>query len=543
MNADHLLIGAAVYTVDPHRPTAEAIAIAGGQIVAVGDDVDVLALRGPGTEILDVGGRTVLPGFQDAHCHPPMGGLDRLRCDVSACADGAEALAIIAAYATEHPDLPWIRGGGWLAAWYPDGPSAADLEAATGGRPAYLTEASNHGGWANTSALVAAGIDRTTPDPADGRIDRDAQGEPAGFLHETATGLVARAAPATTREETIEAILLAQREFLSLGITAWQDAAVGEPQWGDSLVPYHDLAVDGRLVIRTVGSLWWWPERGEEQVETFVGQRARSVGRFDAGTVKLMVDGIIETHTASMLEPYADGFGDTGMSYLTPEELRRIVTMLDAAGFQVHVHASGDRAIRDALDAFEGCRHTNGSNDNRHHIAHCSLIHPQDIPRFAELGVTATCQPLWGTYYDTGSTDDLAGHLGPERVDRQYRYGSIARAGGRLAFGSDWNVSTQDPLAGIETAVRRIVPDHRDVPPFYPQERIPLDTAIEAATMGSAFVNHLDATTGSLTPGKTADLVVLDRDLFAGGVAEIADARVALTLIDGEIVYGDGSLA
>lgn len=540
--ADLLIVNAAVHTVDNFLPTAEAIAVEAGQIVGIGEAQDLAVFRGPHTTVIDAGGGSVLPGFQDAHCHPPMGGLDRMRCDLSACTNGDEALHAIASYAAANPDSPWVLGGGWLAEWFPGGPSADALEQATGGRPAFLTEASNHGGWANRSALHAAGISANTPDPQDGRIDRGENGEASGALHEMATALVDRVAPQASPEDTTRAILLAQQEFLSLGITAWQDACVGEPQWGDSLEPYNRLAGDGRLLLRTIGSLWWWHERGMEQVETFIGQRERSVGRFQATTVKVMVDGIIETHTASMLEPYADAAGDMGMSYCDAARLAQIVTALDAAGFQVHVHASGDRAIRDSLDAFEAALAANGSNDNRHHIAHCSLPHPDDIPRFKQLGVAANLQPFWASYYDEDGEDYLAEHLGPNRVAWQYPFGSFVRSGAHVAFGSDWNVTTQDPLAIIETAVRRISPDDRSAPPFYPAERVTLDQAIHAFTMGSAYVNRLDHITGSISLGKLADLVVLDRDLFALPQDQIADARVAMTLIDGSAVFSDGSL-
>ena len=541
--ADLILANGAVWTVDPERPRAEAVAIGGGKILAVGSSREILAHAAPGCDVVELDGRTVLPGFQDAHCHPPMGGLDRMRCDLEGYGDPDSVLAAIERYSREHPDLPWIRGGAWVMTRFPpEGPAAAQLDAVTGARPAYLTECGNHDAWVNTAALRIAGIDRTTPDPPGGRIQRDASGEPTGMLHESAAALVERLAPQAMPEDTKQAILIAQQEFLSFGITAWQDASVGEPQWGDSLEPYHDLAEDGRLLMRTIGDLWWWAERGEEQVEEFVRQRERSTGRFQATTVKMMQDGIVETHTASMLEPYSDSeTGDCGIGYFEPEQLKRHVTMLDAVGFQVHIHAIGDKAVRDSLDAYEAALAANGPNDHRHHIAHCTVVQPEDRPRFAQLGVVANCNPLWASYGE-GEEDLTFAPLGPERHRMEYAFGSLARAGARLAFGSDWNVTTQNPLPQIEVAVHRILPESRDMPPFYAEEALTLEASIEAFTMGSAFVNHLDDVTGSITPGKLADLCVLDRDLLDRGAGQIADACNVLTLINGRPAFSNGSL-
>ncbi len=547
-SADIVLRDGAVITVDPARPRATHVAIADGRIAAVGGSEEVGRLVGPATETLSLEGRTVLPGFQDAHVHPPMGGLDRLRCDLEGLVEPDRVLAAIAAYARDNAKLPWIRGGAWSRGSFPGGfRTAKMLDRAVPDRPAFLTDRDNHGAWVNSAALRLAGIDASTPDPPRGRIERDATGAPTGMLHESATALVARVAPQPTFEETTAAILLAQAYLHSKGITAWQDACVGEPQWGDSFEPYRWMALDGRLTARVVGALWWWADRGvEEQVERFIEERAYgSVGRFRATTAKIMLDGVVDGRTAALLEPYLDLGGtpcdDRGPLFLDPPVLVDAVTRLDAAGFQVHVHAIGDRAIRIALDAFEQARGANGANDNRHHIAHVQVLHPDDLPRFETLGVVANGQPLWGAT-DASVEDHNDPQLGPERASWQYPFRSLLDAGARLAFGSDWNVTTADVMQQIEVAVTRVLPTARDEAPYLPEQRITFDEAIHAFTMGSAFVNHLDDVTGSIVPGKLADLCVLDRDLDDRGAGPLGDAQVALTMVEGVPVYSDGSI-
>lgn len=544
MNAELILVNASLWTGFGWAGPARALAVGQGRILAVGSDAEVAALRGAHTAVVDVAGRTVLPGFQDAHCHPPMGGIDRLRCDLSGCSTPAATYAAIRTYAASHPDAPWLLGGGWRM--YDFGgrmPTAADLDAVTGDRPAYFTEASNHTGWANSAALRIAGVDAATADPADGYLERDAAGDPTGILHDGATALVARAMPQVTPGEWAQAILLAQDYFLSCGVTAWQDACVGEPQWGDSLEVYRTLAQDGRLHLKTVGALWWWPDRGVEQVEQMIAMRERSAGRFRATTAKIMVDGIIETGTAALAEPYCGCLGDRvhDACMVGPPELDHYVRLLDAAGFQVHFHAIGDTAVRSALDAVAGAREVNGPNDNRHHIAHVQLVDPADLPRFAALGVTANCQPLWAAPVAEGEYDLTLDALGPNRYGRQYPFGALVRAGARLAFGSDWNVSGAETLPQLEVAVTRRRPGADGGPVFLAHERLSLDRALHAFTMGSAYVNHLDDVSGSLTPGKLADLCILDRDVGVADPGAIGAAQVEATLVEGVVRFRRGA--
>ena len=540
--ADLILTNAAVYTVDASGSRAEAVAVTDGTITAVGIADDIAELAGPATQTLDLDGRMVLPGFQDSHVHPPIAGVDRMRCNLEDLVELDDVYAAIRSYADAHPDVPWIQGSGWSMETFPGGtPTAAQLDTIVADRPVLLYNRDGHGAWANTKALEIGGVVAATPDPADGRIERDANGLPTGALHEGATDLVDRHSPVPDQAMVMKGILLAQEYLHSLGITAWQDAIIGEPQWGDSFDPYVSLAADGRLTARVVGALWWERDEGLEQIEGFEQLRAKAGdGRFRATSIKIMQDGILENFTAAMIDPYlgADGSptDNRGISFVDPEPLKGYVTELDKRGFQVHFHAIGDRAIREALDAIEAARTANGPGDNRHHISHIQVINPADVPRFAQLDVVANGQPAWACMESQMATLTIP-FIGPERAQQQYLFGSLLRSGARLAFGSDWSVSTPNPLIEMEVAVRRIDPDHRDHDAFLPDERISLEDAIRAFTMGSAFVNHLDDRTGSIEVGKLADLVVLDRDILAPDADPCADAKVVMTFVDGKAVY------
>ena len=552
--ADMAFTGGTVYTVDPAHTWAQAVAVRGTHIVAAGTDESVADLIGPKTEVHDLRGRMLLPGFQDAHVHPPSGGLEMLQCNLNEAYTREGYERIVADYASEHPDVEWIRGGGWSMDSFPGGTPTKDiLDRIVPDRPVYLPNRDGHGAWVNSRALELTGITRETPDPPDGRIERDAGGDPSGTLHEGAMDLVDKLMPPVTQEEWEEGLRVAQQYLHSLGITAWQDAIVGGPY--DTLGAYTATAGRDGLTARVVGSLWWDRHRGEEQIDELVARRATSeVGRFRATTVKIMQDGVIEDFTAGVLDPYLDRDGtptaNRGMSFVDPELLKASATKLDANGFQVHIHAIGERAVREALDALEAARAANGANDHRHHIAHIQVVHPDDIPRFGQLEVVANAQPLWATL-DGQMANLTFPFLGPERITWQYPFASLVRSGARLAFGSDWSVSSPNPMWEMAIAVHRRAPRrHADMvgeratkETFLPDERIDLATAIHAFTMGSAYVNHLDEVTGSIEVGKEADLVVVDRNLFDLSLDELADAKVQLTMVAGAPVFVDPSFA
>jgi predicted amidohydrolase YtcJ len=542
--ADLVFTGGHVHTVDPEMPRADAVAVRGERIVAVGSAADVAGLIGRGTRVVDLDGRLLLPGFQDAHIHPISGGVDRLQCDVRDARGRDGVLDKIREYAAAHPDDDWVIGSGWYMADFENGtPRREDLDAIIPDRPALFPNRDGHSTWVNSTALALAGIDRDTPDPTDGRIERDPDGTPTGTLHEGAGHLVERLMPEVTAEQMADGLHLAQAYLHSLGITAWQDASL-RPE--DEAV-YRAAAEAGWLTARVEGAMWWDRSRGDDQVEELIERsRTGSAGRLRLNSVKLMQDGVLETFTGAMIDPYLGGDGsptdNRGISFIDPERLAIWVTRLDAAGLQPHFHAIGDRAVRECLDAVAAARATNGTSDTRPHIAHIQVIHPDDVPRFSALGVVANAQPYWACH--EGQMDVLTiPFLGPERSTWQYPFRSLLAAGSRLAMGSDWSVSTPNPLLEIEVAVTRVADGSRgEREPFLPEQALTLAEAIRAFTAGSAYVNHLETETGTIQAGKLADLVVVDRDLFAPDAGPIGDGRVLATFVGGAAVFEDPAL-
>ena len=575
MHAELVLAGGPVYTADAAgrrmvpatgrsgRP-ATAVAVAGGRIAAVGDPGDELfaELTGPRTEVVDLRGRALLPGFQDAHAHPAFTGVTMVACNLMGARTLAQALEVIGAYARAHPEKEWITGSGWRMEWFAGGlPDRRALDAVVGDRPAYLVNRDWHGAWVSSAALARAGIDARTPDPADGRIEREPDGRPQGTLHEGAASLVGALAPEPPLAERVAGLLLAQQHLHARGITAWQDAIIGHYLGAlDPLPTYLAAAAAGQLTARVRGALWWDRGRGAEQLPELLARREQATAaaaageraaRFQARTVKIMQDGVAENQTAALIDPYLNpagchdhdgghgGGGHRGRSHVDPQALRAYVTALDAAGFQVHVHAIGDRAVREALDAFEAARSAHGDRGHRHHIAHLQVIHPDDVPRFAALGVTANLQALWAAHEP--QMDELTiPFLGPERSVRQYVFAELRDAGARLAAGSDWGVTSASPLKAIHVAVNRALPGATgaDAEPFLPGQRLDLAQALAAYTLGSAYVNHLDSETGRVRPGFLADLAVLAADPFAGPAADLASIGVEQTYVSGERVFG-----
>ncbi|MEU9102022.1 amidohydrolase [Streptomyces sp. NPDC048361] len=538
--ADLVFTGGPVLTLDAARTRATTVAVTGGRITAVGHD-EVRDLIGPTTEVVGLAGKLLIPGFQDAHVHPVSAGIELARCDLTGLRTATDTLAAVRAYADAHPEQEWITGGGWSMEAFEGGSPTRDLlDRAVPDRPAYLPNRDHHGAWVNTRALALAGITRSTPDPADGRIERDAAGEPTGLLQEGAMELVGRLTPRATPAERLAALLRAQAHLHSYGITAWQDAIVGSfGSMDDPADAYVAAARDGSLTARVVGALWWDRERGAEQIPELVDRRRElSQGRFRAGTVKIMQDGVAETGTAALLGPYLDACGcataNTGTSFIDPVQLRSHVCELDALGFQAHFHALGDRAVREALDAVQAAREKNGWSDTRPHLAHLQIVHPDDIGRFRALGATANIQPLWASHEP--QMDDLTiPFLGAERAGWQYPFAALLGAGATVAAGSDWPVSSPDPMQGIHTAVNRVAPGENG-PVFLPAQRIGLTAAFAAYTSGAAYVNHLDDT-GSIRAGALADLAVLDRDPYAGPPEEIGATRVLATYVGGRRVH------
>jgi predicted amidohydrolase YtcJ len=529
--------GGAVYTVDAARTWSEAVAIRAGRIVFVGSNRQLKAYIGKSTRVVDLKGRMLLPAFQDAHIHPISAGLEAGACDLNGLTSAADYVAAVRKYAQAHPEAAWITGGGWLMSTFGPGGRARRelLDAVVPDRPVYLSSSDGHTAWVNTKALTLAHITNDTPDPADGRIDRDPDtGVATGTLQEGADAAVAALVPPATAIQRQQGLRYSIKLLHGYGITAIQDASVDE----DDLKAYKALDACGELSLRVVAAIWWSAARAWNRSTTSAPARAVHRGHIDARTVKIMQDGVMENYTAVLLSPYLKPGNEYGIPMVELQRLKEIVTRLDAAGFQVHFHAIGDGAVRQALDSVEAARRRNGDLGHRHHIAHLELIDPADVARFRELGVSANFQPLWA-FADEYITQLTIPFLGPERSSRLYPIGTLYRSGAVVAFGSDWSVSSPNPLEEIEVAITRMGPSGETDTPFLPAERINLPEALAAFTINAAYLNRLEKQTGSIEVGKFADLVVLERNRFALPPTAISQARVLATMFQGKVVHGD----
>jgi predicted amidohydrolase YtcJ len=548
-----VLRGGRVASPSARGGVAEAVAVTNDAITAVGTNEEIDALRGPATRVIELAGRLAIPAFGDAHVHAISGGLESLRCDLLGLRSRGECLQRIAAYSSGLPADEWVLGGGWSLEAFPGGvPTAVDLDAVCGGRPAFLPNRDHHSAWVNTAALARAGVDSSTPDPFAGRIERDAAGHPSGALHDGAMGLVAHILPATSREELARALRAALTRLHGHGITHWQDACVGaagEIGVTDTFDAYVTAAREGWLTGRVRGALWWDRTKGLTQVP-FLQERREIApeGAFRATTVKVMVDGVCETFTAAMSRAYLGEPGRNGTHrgdlFLEPDQLREAVSVLDSDGFQVHFHAIGDRAITTTLDAIEALGETR-RGVNRHHLAHLQFIAPSDLDRFAALDAGATFQPLWACN-DPQMQEHTIPFVGEDLTDWQYSIGSLQRRGARVAFGSDWPVSSPDPLQEIHVAVNRTLSENLGRPgtdettkPFRSDQALTVAAALDAFTKGVAYVNGDEDLLGVLEVGRRADVTVLSQDIFTIPAGDIGDTTVDLTVAGGTVVHGD----
>ncbi|WP_417449713.1 amidohydrolase [Kordiimonas sp.] len=548
--ADLVLTGGAIYTVDPEGHKATAMAVAGGKILYVGDDAGVKAYIGEATQQHDLAGRPVFPGFTDSHAHLPGGGETLLGLGLGGIESPDEVLAQIKAYAGAHPDQPVLVGSGWELSLFPEAnPGKELLDAILPDRPIFLSAADGHNGWVNSAMLELAGITSETADPENGRIERDADGNPTGTLRESAMGLLVPYLPVPDLTEVIASLEAGVNYQLSHGITASIDAAImddmqekaylkaGERRDFPQRVRISLLAADemvtskvtGENVDRTVANV---SKRREEYRKT-------SAGRINAESVKIFVDGVAENHTAAMLKPYigaplgADHKGDINLS---EEALHAYVGKLDAAGFQVHMHAIGDRAVRVALDAVEDAQKQNGELGNRHHIAHLEVVQPEDIKRFAALGVSANMQTLWH-FRDAYITDLTEPFLEKDVQRWLYPAKSFEDAGVRVVWGSDWPVSTSDPFDSIEVAVLRRDPHAANGDTWNKAEALSVDDMIRALTIDGAYITGEEKIRGSLEVGKLADFIVLDGDPYTVEPEDISEISVLKAFIEGKEVF------
>jgi len=546
--ADTVLYGGAVYTVDAARTWAQAVAIRGNEIVFVGMDRDIDEFIGDNTTTINLNGKMLLPGFQDSHVHPVTSALNSYMCSLFGLPGVDAYLERIRECVDKYSDAEWIHGAGWSHRYFPEGnkPTKHMLDIIVADVPLTLTSYDGHSLWANSKALQMAGVDSDTEDVSFGEVVRfDDSREPTGLMLEgPAQELVMSAKPPYTAEQVYDALLYVQHYLNSLGVTSVQDAIVEIDNDGlyGVFPAYERAARSGDLTLRVVGALYWNPAKGLEQIAEFKQARSRSIGRFHAGSVKIWQDGVMHTHTSRLLDDYKDMPGQKGMTMIPTEQLNELVAALDAEGFQIHFHADGDGAVRECLDAIEYAITANEPRDRRHHIAHIELIDPADIVRFRQLGVVANVQPMWSTS-KAYISDLIDVKIGKERSRWLEVNKSFLEEGVTVVYGSDWYVTSPDPMDLIEAAVTRIRPSlplevKVESEPILPYENVGVADAIASYTINGAYVNHQDTTTGSIEVGKLADLVVLDGNLFDVPAVRISEVKVLLTFLDGELVFG-----
>jgi predicted amidohydrolase YtcJ len=550
--ADVVLRHGRIYTMDASRSWARSIAIKDGKIIYVGDDAGITPLIDDKTSTIELDNKFVLPGFIDSHVHPIEAGIGMDRCDLTNEENKDQVFKKIKECSEADPNSEWLLGSGWALPIFPAAnPQKEWLDEIVKDRPVLMISADGHSAWANSKALEVSGVTKDTPDPTDGRIEHNAQGEPSGTLREDAVQLVQKNAPAPTLEQSVTGLQKAIREMNHFGLTGYQDAIVtaqtlpGQYIIQGGIATYREAEKRGILTAHVTGALLADPEgnlnKVLDQVAAFKKLREEfRTTNFSPTSIKIFEDGVIEANTAALLHPYLDKGNDAGKLVWEPEKLNPFVELLDKEKFQVHFHAIGDRAVRIALNALESARRNNGPRDARPILAHIELIDPADVPRFAQIGAIPCFQPLWA-YEDSYITDLTRPKLGEDRMRWIYPMESVVKTGATMAFGSDWNVSSVNPLDGIEVAVTRSSFEGAQAGKnvFIPEERIDLPTALAAYTIGSAYANFWEKETGSLEVGKSAEVIVLDKNLFEIPPSEISEVRVLLTLFKGKTVYRD----
>lgn len=529
--ADRLFLGGRIWTGDAARPRAEALAIAGDRIVAVGSNAEVARSAGPATVRIDLRGRFVSPGFNDAHLHFLV--LETV--DLAGAVSVEEIQRRIRTYAESHPDLPWVTGRGWVYGAFPGGlPHRRLLDAVVADRPAFMLGYDGHTAWANSKALAVAGVTRDTPDPEHGAIVRDETGEPTGALKEAAMALVRRHVPPPTDEERYQALKKRLDQAASYGLTSVQNASYPAAE----IPVFERVIAEGGLKVRFYWAMPFVKDLSAEDLGRYEAMRAKHTGPlFKFGAVKGLLDGVVESKTAAMLEPYVGG--GTGQLNWTPDDLDRTVAFYDKEEFQIFLHAIGDRAIRMALDAYERAAKANGTSGRRHRVEHVEAPTRADIARFKPLGVIASTQALFANP-DQNTLEVYAANLGPDRATRAMAFRSLDEAGAVQAFGSDWPVFSMEVLRGIYCAVTRTTPEGTPAGGWQPQERISAEAALRHFTRDAAYASFEEDRKGTLAPGMLADLVVLSDDITAIPPERILKTRVLLTVMGGRDTYRVG---
>ncbi len=530
---ERIYVNADVWTGDIAKPIARAFAVAGGRFAAVGTDAEVRKLAGPGTETVDLQGRRVVPGFNDSHWHLPARRSARL--------ENAGSVQVIQQRLQEYvrtlPVTGWVTGRGWMPTDFPGRtPHKRYLDAVFSDRPVVIRDRDGHQALANTRALEFANIDRTTPDPADGRIARDANGDPTGLLQEGAAGLVTSLLPELSAEETYQLLLDELATAASLGLTSLQDATdVGLTDTERAAI--ERAQAEGRLIVHYRASVPFDKDATPEQIAGYAAMRDRSRGQLlYYGFAKGMLDGTVDAKTAYMLDPYVGG--GTGLPMWSQADLDRTAVAYDRAGLQLALHAIGDGAIRMALYGYEHVTKVNGPRDRRHRVEHIEVPALSDIPRFRELGVIAATQAIFATP-DVVTLENYAPLIGPERASHAQPFRLFDEAGAVQAFGSDYPVYPMNPLRGIYTAVTRQLLDGTPAGGWYPANRIGVEAALRHYTVDAAYASFDEQRKGTISAGNSADFVVLSRDILAVPPRELLETKVLLTVMSGRETWRD----
>jgi hypothetical protein len=536
-SADMVVLHGRIYTLDPKQPWAQALAIRGDKIVEVGDDATVGKFRGAGTKIIDAAGQLVMPGFVDCHIHFMDGSLSLSRVNLEGAKDVAEIQQRLRDYAAQHPGKDWLLGRGWDYAMFGAAalPDKKYLDQLFPDRPVFLEGYDGHTYWANSKALALAGITHDTPDPPNGIIVRDpATHEATGALKEAAQDAVAKAVPEVTRAERLAALRAGIKWANENGLTRVHSAGGDFPQ----LELYDELRRHGDLTLRFyIAYFMDPPEMRPQDMDVIENARKKYHDAWiDTNAVKFMVDGVIESHTAAMIEPYSDDPSLKGKLFWEPAKYSSAVAELDKRGLQLFTHAIGDLGVRTALDAYQRAEDVNHTSDRRPRIEHIETVTAADIPRFGKLGVIASMQPLH-SYPNVDTLDVWARNAGPDRASRAWSWKSIADTGGRYAFGSDWPVVTLNPWEGLQTAVTRQTREGTPEAGFVPSQRLTVAQSVEGYTLGAGFAGRREKTEGSLEKGKLADLIIVSQNIFEIDPHKISETKVRTTIVGGQVVY------
>jgi predicted amidohydrolase YtcJ len=535
--ANTIITHGKVFTLDARHPWAQAVAITDGKIVSVGEGAEIEKLRGPGTNVIDAGGRLVLPGFVDCHIHFIDGSLSLGRVNLEGAKDASDIQQRLRDYAAKHPGSDWVLGRGWNYAMFGAEalPHKKYLDEIFPDRPVFLEGYDGHTYWANSKALSAAGITNDTDDPPNGVIVRDPKThEATGALKESAQRVVAGVIPKPSRDENLAALRAGIKWSNEHGLTRVHSAG-GDFEYLDL---YDELRREGQQALRFyIAYFLNPPELRLQDLDAIEAARKKFHDEWiDTNVVKMMIDGVVESHTAAMLEPYSDDPSTKGKLFWDPTKYTAAVAELDKRGLQLFTHAIGEYGVRTALDAYEHAEQVNHTSDRRPRIEHIETITAADIPRFGKLGVIASMQPLH-SYPDADTLDVWARNAGPDRASRAWAWKSISNTGGRLAFGSDWPVVTLNPWEGIQTAVTRQTREGKPEAGFVPEQRLSVAESVRGYTLGAAYAGRREKTEGSIEPGKLADLIIVSQNIFEIDPRRIAETKVLTTIVGGRVVY------